>query len=181
MSGGETPAWAAELARRHLAPLPRRLAHVEGVARQAMRAEGVVDDPALLVVAAWLHDIGYAPDIVRTGFHPVDGAEFLRDRGSSERLCALVANHSCACVEARRRGLRIEWADEESELRDALWWADMTTTPTGDVTAVRERIAEVQQRYGAEHVVAQSVNEAAPYLVGAADRTEARIGAASLR
>ncbi|WP_280434432.1 HD domain-containing protein [Nocardia carnea] len=181
MSGGETPEWAEGLARKHLAPLPRRLAHVEGVARQAARAEEVVDDPTLLVAAAWLHDIGYAPDIERLGFHPVDGAEFLRDHGVSDRLCALVANHSCACVEARRRGIQIEWPDEETELRDALWWADMTTTPTGGTTAVRERIAEVQARYGPEHVVAQSVAEAAPYLLGASDRTEARLGAASLK
>ncbi|MFI5716066.1 HD domain-containing protein [Nocardia sp. NPDC051750] len=177
----ETPEWAEELARKHLAPLPRRLAHVEGVARQAARAGSVVDDPVLLVVAAWLHDIGYAPDIERIGFHPIDGAEFLRDRGSSERLCGLVANHSCACVEAQRRGVQIGWADEETGLRDALWWADMTTTPTGGITAVRERIAEVQDRYGPEHVVAQSVTEAAPYLLGAADRTEARIAAQSLK
>ncbi|WP_280396897.1 HD domain-containing protein [Nocardia carnea] len=181
MSGGETPEWAERLARTHLAPLPRRLAHVEGVARQAARAGAVVDDPALLVAAAWLHDIGYAPDIERIGFHPVDGAEFLRDRGASERLCALVANHSCACVEARRRGVRIEWADEETELRDALWWADMTTTPTGEITAVRERIAEVQARYGPEHVVAQSVAEAAPHLLGASDRTESRLGTRSVK
>ena len=181
MSGGETPGWAEALARTHLAPLPRRLAHVAGVARQAARAGAVVDDPALLVTAAWLHDIGYAPDIERVGFHPVDGAEFLRGRGVSERLCGLVANHSCACVEARRRGVRIEWADEETELRDALWWADMTTTPTGGATAVRDRIAEVQDRYGPEHVVAQSVAEAAPYLLGASDRTEARLGARSLK
>ncbi|WP_406239339.1 hypothetical protein [Nocardia sp. NBC_01009] len=32
------------------------------------------------MTAAWLHDIGYAPDIARIGFHPVDGAEFLRER-----------------------------------------------------------------------------------------------------
>ncbi|MBH0777266.1 HD domain-containing protein [Nocardia bovistercoris] len=181
MTGVETVEWAEHLARTYLAPLPRRLAHVEGVARQAARAAAVVDDPALLVTAAWLHDLGYAPDIERIGFHPVDGAEFLQERGLGERLCGLVANHSCACVEARRRGVSIEWPDEESALRDALWWADMTTTPTGGLTGVRERIAEVQERYGTDHIVAQSVTEAAPYLLGAADRTEGRIASQTLR
>jgi hypothetical protein len=169
--------WAERIARRYLAALPRRLAHVEGVARQAESAGDVTDVPELLVVSAWLHDIGYAPDIARTGFHPVDGADFLRASGVDERLCALVANHSCACVEARRRGVVIEWADEESAVRDALWWADMTTTPTGEVTTVRERIVEVHSRYGPEHVVAQSVAEAAPELIAAADRTERRLRA----
>lgn len=181
MTTSEAAEWAEELARKHLAPLPRRLAHVEGVARQAARAAAVVDDPGMLIAAAWLHDIGYAPDIQETGFHPVDGAEFLRSRGVDKRLCGLVANHSCACVEARNRGVRIEWPDEESALRDALWWADMTTTPTGGVTEVRARIAEVQARYGPEHVVARSVGEAAPYLLGAAERTESRISAQLIR
>ncbi|WP_280245924.1 HD domain-containing protein [Nocardia abscessus] len=175
MTGAKTVAWAEQLARKHLAPLPRRLAHVEGVVRQASAAAIISDDPPLLVAAAWLHDIGYAPNIQRIGFHPVDGAEFLREHGAGDRLCGLVANHSCACVEAQRRGLPIGWPDEESALRDALWWADMTTTPTGGLTGVRERIAEVQERYGPEHVVSQSVAEAAPYLVGAADRTEGRL------
>jgi hypothetical protein len=31
-------------------------------------------DPAL-VAAAWLHDIGYSPELVVTGFHQLDGAE----------------------------------------------------------------------------------------------------------
>ena len=30
--------------------------------------------------AAWLHDVGYAPSLVETGLHALDGARFLRDR-----------------------------------------------------------------------------------------------------
>ncbi|GHE88447.1 hypothetical protein GCM10018772_10160 [Streptomyces fumanus] len=49
----------------------------------------------LLVVAAPLHDVGYAPALAATGFHPLDGARFFRDeRGADERLARLVANHS---------------------------------------------------------------------------------------
>ncbi|WP_280417264.1 HD domain-containing protein [Nocardia carnea] len=167
--------WAERLAREHLSSLPRRLAHVEGVARRACEAVSAVNAPELLVTAAWLHDIGYAPKLAATGFHPVDGARFLREVGASNRLCGLVANHSCACVEARRRGISIEWADEESATRDALWWADMTTTPDGDRTDVDSRIAEVQARYGSDHVVSLSVAEAAPHLLAAVSRTEQRI------
>lgn len=32
------------------------------------------NERATLVVAAWLHDIGYAPEIGHTLFHPLDGA-----------------------------------------------------------------------------------------------------------
>lgn len=164
--------WAEQTARSQLSSLPRRWEHTRGVARQAEHVSGLVDDPELLIAAAWVHDIGYAPDLVRTEFHPIDGAEFLSELGAPERLCALVSRHSCACVEARRRGLTIEWPDERSALRDALWWADMTTTPTGRVTDVHCRIREVSERYGPEHVVTLSVTEASEELIAAAMRTE---------
>lgn len=168
--------WARELARAKLElSLPRRWAHVEGVARRALQAAAIVDDDDVLVAAAWLHDIGYARGLVRTGFHPVDGARFLEEIGVSARLCALVANHSCACVEARHRGVPLEWPDERTELRDALWWADMTTTPDGVSTTLSQRIREVRARYGDEHVVAISLREAEPALHEAVSATEARL------
>lgn len=164
--------WAADIARIQLAELPRRWNHTQGVARQAEQASAVVDDPDLLVAAAWLHDVGYAPHLAHTGFHPVDGAVFLAQLGAPERLCALVAHHSCACVEAGNRDIAIRWPDERTSLRDALWWADMTTTPTGGVTDVRRRINEVLRRYGPSHVVTRSVAEASEELIAAGDRTE---------
>ncbi|MVU77414.1 HD domain-containing protein [Nocardia sp. ET3-3] len=164
--------WAAEIARVELEGLPRRWQHTQGVARQAERASRVVDDPDLLVAAAWLHDVGYAPRLIRTGVHAIDGARFLSELDASDRLCGLVAHHSCACVEARNQGVAIEWPDEHTVVRDALWWADMTTTPTGGVTGVQDRIDEVLNRYGPDHVVARSVDEASEELIAAARRTE---------
>jgi hypothetical protein len=73
---------AAELARTMLAEaLPRRWRHVRSVAR---RARWVAKELSLsddLVAAAWLHDIGYAPGLAETGFHPLDGARYLRRQG----------------------------------------------------------------------------------------------------
>jgi HD superfamily phosphodiesterase len=48
------------------------LAHVQAVAARAAELAASVEpvDRALLVAAAWLHDIGYAPDLIVTGFHP---------------------------------------------------------------------------------------------------------------
>ncbi len=69
----------------------------------------------------------------------------------------------------------IDWADERTALRDALWWADMTTTPTGGITDVSSRIEEVLQRYGPDHVVARSVLESRSELLAAAERTEQMI------
>ncbi|MGY1871993.1 HD domain-containing protein [Nocardia gipuzkoensis] len=170
--GGELLEWAERTAHELLSELPTRLAHVAGVVRHAELVADLVDDGDLLVAAAWLHDVGYSPQLVRTGFHPVDGAEYLQDCGAPARLCALVANHSCARVEARNRELPLPWPDERSPLRDALWWADMSTTPTGGGTDVRARLAEVTRRYGEDHVVSRSLTEAAPELFEAVDRIE---------
>jgi putative nucleotidyltransferase with HDIG domain len=99
--------------------LPRRWAHSQGVGHQAVRIAPVVDTPAVLAAAAILHDIGYAPDLVDTGFHPVDGARYLRRLGADERVVSLVAHHSCAAMEA-----------EERQLSDALAVSTSARLPT---------------------------------------------------
>jgi hypothetical protein len=137
-----------------------------------------VADGDLLEAAAALHDVGYAPHLAITGFHPLDGARYLQRLGADERLCALVAHHTCAYREAELRGLTAElteWADEGTPLRDALWWADLTTTPDGEVTNVLSRIEEIQQRYGPEDLVSFFIRQAKPELVAAVERTEERI------
>ena len=68
-------------------------------------------DADLLVVAAWLHDIGYAAPLVDTGFRPTDGARYLRRVGVDERLCGLVAHHSAARYDAKLRNLGADVAD----------------------------------------------------------------------
>src|SRR5580693_6800176 len=101
-------AWAQDLARTLLAdPLPRRWSHVQGVAARARSlASSLGPDVGLLEAAAWLHDIGYLPDLASTGLHGLDGARYLRDLQHAEPLlCRLVAHHSCAVIEAEERGL----------------------------------------------------------------------------
>jgi len=179
-------AWATQLVRDQLASsLPRRWAHVQGVARRASVAGGLfsVEDGVLLIGAALLHDIGYAPQLANTGFHPLDGARYLRAVGGSDRLVRLVANHSCAALEAELRGLAdelTEFEDEATALRDALWWADMTTTPDGDKTTVAERAAEIQNRYGPNDVVSCFIRRAWNDLSAAVERTELRLKAAGI-
>ncbi|QUF07658.1 HD domain-containing protein [Actinosynnema pretiosum subsp. pretiosum] len=165
--------------------LPRRWAHVQGVAERAKRAAGLFDaaERDLLVAAAVLHDVGYAPDLVVTGFHPLDGARYLQEAGFPARMCALIAHHSCAYREADIRGLAHElesWDDEAGPLRDALWWADMTTTPEGGRTGVAARIAEIRERYGEGDIVTRFISEAEPELAAAVERTEKRLANADL-
>ena len=85
----------------------RRLAHVRGVAAAAERLSRRFDAQTAdcLVAAAWLHDIGYVPSVRRTGFHPLDGAVFVRSAGFGELVASLVAFHTGAHVEASERGV----------------------------------------------------------------------------
>ena len=132
-------AWAQDLARTLLADeLPRRWSHVQGVAARARTlAAALGPDADLLEAAAWLHDIGYHPDLAGTGLHGLDGARYLRDHHHADpMLCRLVAHHSCAVIEADERGLAHvlarDFAPPPQALADALTFCDMTTSPDGE-------------------------------------------------
>jgi hypothetical protein len=173
---------ARDLAMRELAAaLPRRWRHVQAVAARAERLSrlpGVSGE--LLVAAAWLHDIGYAPNLVVTGFHPLDGARFLRSEGADGRLACLVAHHSCAVHEARVRGLDgallAEFEREESPSYDALVFCDITTGPSGEPLTYQARMDEIQERYGPGHEVSRAVDLARSDLADCCERTLTRLG-----
>jgi putative nucleotidyltransferase with HDIG domain len=176
---------AEGLARKLLeGPLPRRWAHVQGVAAQARALAPMLgDDADLLEAAAYLHDIGYAPGLDRSGLHALDGARYLRDVAQADpRLCGLVAHHSCAGMEAEERGLvddlNREFSRPNAILEDALAYCDMTTTPTGDVIAVHDRLSEIVQRYGPGDIVTRFIRKAGPDLVNSVMRTQSRLCAA---
>ncbi len=162
--------------------LPRRWAHCQGVAAAASRLVPVLErDGEALLQAAVLHDIGYSPAINTTGFHPLDGARFLREQGQADDLVVrLVANHSFALLEAEERGLRGELESafplpEQTELVDALVYCDMTTTPDGARTTCGERISEIVSRYGADSVVGRFIRRAEPEIRAAVGRVEERM------
>jgi hypothetical protein len=132
------------------------------------------DERDLLVAAAWLHDIGYAPALVATGLHPLDGARHLEALGVDHRLCCLVANHSGATFEAEERGHSAELAAferEDSPVMDALIYADMTTGPAGQRLTFAARIGEILERYPAGHPVHRAISRSCPTLAAAVDRT----------
>jgi hypothetical protein len=177
-----TADWAGDTARTILeTPLPRRWAHTQGVAAQARRLTPILGrDAGLLTAAAWLHDIGYAPDLIDTGFHPLDGARYLSDTTqASDMLCRLVAHHSCALIEAAERGLADQLSREfkpaRPDLTDALIYCDMTTGPDGQHMPVEQRLAEIRARYGPDHPVSRALTRSTSLLTGAVDRIIARL------
>jgi HD domain len=180
--------WAAQIARKLLQnQLPVRWAHTQRVAAQARSLSPILGENAdLLEAAAWLHDIGYSPGLAVTGFHPLDGARYLRDvEGADNLLCCLVAHHTCAIVEARERGLAAELATEFSrphpDLDEALIYCDMTASPNGALTTVDVRLAEIFARYAPDHPVSHAIRRAAPALVDTVHVVQARVALATTR
>lgn len=177
----DTPQGAASLAESLLPPLGNRWLHTQAVAERASEASPAVPaaDRGLLVASAWLHDIGYAPELRTTGFHPLDGARHLESLGAPRRLVCLVAHHSGAVYEAEQRGLSAELAAyerEDSPVLDALIFADMTTGPAGQRFDFDQRIDEILVRYEPGCEVHNAITAARPYLGEAVGRTLVRLG-----
>ncbi len=182
VSGVRQAEWARDLAKRLLEkPLPRRWAHTQGVAARAESLAAILGHEAdTVTAAAYLHDVGYSPELVDTGFHPLDGARYLRDvEQADDTLCRLVAHHSCAVNEATERdlfdALNAEFTPERPELADALTYCDMTTGPDGRHLDVAERLAEIHSRYGPGHLVSRSISASTPCILAAVWAVEAAL------
>jgi hypothetical protein len=166
-------------AQTRLAALPFRLAHVRGVAATADSLRGHFDVAAgeCLVAAAWLHDIGYAPSLRVTGFHPVDGAIFARREGFDELAVSLVAFHSGAPAEAQERGISAlsAFSEPPQQMLDALTFCDLTTGPDGSEVAPHDRLEEVLQRYDPDDPVHRAIHSARDELLATVERVHAWI------
>ena len=161
--------WAEDLAGSILSPLGRRWDHAQAVAEKAQQlASGLLAEEAdVLVAAAYLHDIGYAPALAISGFHPLDGGRHLRRLGH-ERLATLVAHHTRARHEAHIRGLTSELAEFDSErtpVSAALAYCDVTTGPNGEDMTPEQRLVEVEARYGSNNPVTRGMRAAWPELM----------------
>jgi hypothetical protein len=180
-----TSARARELARSCLHGTGDRWLHVQAVGRFAeeLRARGF-DVSEAVVMAAWLHDVGYGESVAATGFHPVDGANWLEGLGLPPGVVALVAHHSGARFEAEERGLGdvlARFPEPDRDQLDVLTLIDMSTSPTGRRISVQERLAEILKRYPADDPVHRAVSRSRSYLGDSANRAAERLGLADVR
>ena len=173
--------WAEDLAQALLQePLPRRWAHVQGVAARARSLARILGaDADLLQAAAWLHDIGYAPALSLTGLHALDGARYLRNAQHADAMLSrLVAHHSYAIIEAEERGLAdvlvLEFEPAPYLLSSVLTCCDMTTSPDGELVPAEQRLAEIHHRYGPGHLVSRSIQRATPMILRAVEQVHGR-------
>lgn len=159
--------WAQASARRLLAEVGTRYPHSVCVAERAAAAARVLlpsDEVEVVTAAAWVHDVGYSPELVQTGFHPLDGARWLRVNGVAESVCRLVAWHTSAFAEATERGM-VDLLTDEFPRPDAatlrvLTWADLTSSATGRPCSVEERIADILSRYPPDSPVHRTISAA---------------------
>lgn len=172
---------ARRLAAERLSSLGSRWAHVQAVGflAQGLKDAGLVEE--VVVAAAWLHDIGYAPNLRVSGFHSLDGARFLRDLGAPNALVALVARHTGAEFEAAQRGLIDDLytlPTPDPEGLEALTLIDLVVGPDGELTTPADRISEIVSRYASDDPVHQAVSRSSHELLAAAARARARLGLA---
>ena len=168
---------ARVIAEQRLGSVAPRWAHVQGVAAAAqLIAAGLASaDAEAVVAAAWLHDVGYAPSLRSTGFHPLDGAAFVRAEGFPAVVVSLVAYHTAAVFEAQERGLSdvlAEFPEPPEVLLDVLTCADMTTGPDGSRVRAEDRVSEILSRYPEDGPVHRAIERAAPTLLAAVARVD---------
>ena len=169
-----------------LSGLGPRWRHVVGVAQCAEEFAVGLDESECdqVIAAAWLHDVGYAPTLVKTGLHALDGAAHLVVLGFPSVVTGLVAFHTGATYEAEERGLvdaLLRFDVPARHLLDTLTAADLSVGPGGDRVNPLDRFAEILARYENQDPVHRAVMRSAPDLMGAVKRTEARRLAAVVR
>lgn len=171
---------ARDLARKLLRKSrPDRWLHTQGVADRAAELAGTVRKSRrpTLIAAAWLHDIGYAPDLRSTGFPPVDGALYLQDHRWDDDITTLIAHHTGAALVPVKRSVRAVLSDfgfHDSDLADALTYANLTVSPRGKRMKVADRLADADKRHGAKTTKAQRAERDA-YLLAVVARVEERL------
>jgi putative nucleotidyltransferase with HDIG domain len=176
---------AERLAGSMLATEPERQRHSACVAARAEFLAVAVEPVAVpvLLAAAWLHDVGYAAAARVTGFHPLDGARWLRAEGWDEVVCGLVAHHCGSRFVAAARGLTDELAAfpyVEDPVADALTVADQTIGPDGAPMTIDDRMRDMLARHGPGSANAQAHRAREPYLRAAATRVAVRLRAAGV-
>jgi len=172
---------ARRLAGELLGDLGNRWLHVQTAGRLAeeLYASNAVSE--VIPIAAWLHDVGYATAVTRSGFHSLDGAWHLQRLGAPEGLVALVARHTGAEVEAEERGLLAHLeampAADPDDL-DALTLVDLVSGPRGGSMRPEDRLAEIRERYRSDSPVGRAIARSGPGLLATAQRARVRLSVA---
>lgn len=158
-------------------PRWRHLSRVGHTAELLAGTSSLVSDA--VVVAAWLHDVGYAPELAMTGFHALDGARALANRAAPPEVVGLVGHHTGARFEAEERGLHDEWQRlpvPDSDSLDILTMIDLAVGPSGHSVLESDRVAEILGRYGEADPVFRAVSRSRAQLIASSLRGKRLLG-----
>lgn len=124
--------------------------------------------------AVELHDIGYSPKCVSTGFHPLDGALYLAatSQYSDTQLYAILM-HSNAddLVKYQSETTQalfhyvLKTINKDKSILELVTLADGITDGKGNLVTPLERIADISERYGEDnHVTQIAINSFYPLI-----------------
>ena len=127
-------------------------------------------DSDLTERAGLVHDIGYLPEVqsfVRsskvykdTGWHPIDGANFLRLRGEQE-LAQYIEGHGNSLEVAVAEHLPL-FEPSGHIIAKIVTFCDSQTGPTGERISYSERLKDIAARHGAQSVAVKAHFAAQP-------------------
>ena len=168
MDNKEMRLWSKKLSTSLLSGLGNRWLHILCVVKLAEQIACILPpiEQDLLVSAAYLHDIGYAPSLKKTGFHPIDGARFIEGLGEY-RLATIIAHHSGARFTAAMLHMTQELSHfpyKQSLLTRCLNFCDLHSGPSGQPFTLAQRRDDILARYGRNHIVSYSFLASLPSL-----------------
>jgi putative nucleotidyltransferase with HDIG domain len=107
-------------------------------------------DPHIAQCIGLLHDIGYTNRIKTTGFHALDGYNHLLtiDKTTAERI----ALHTSTPEEAELRNIPIPKIKQDI-YAILLSYADARVMGNGKIVSFEERLEDIINRYGENHIV----------------------------
>jgi hypothetical protein len=119
-----------------------------------------------LVNIAYLHDIGYSDKLVKTGYHPLDGATFCERSGYSKEVVSAVMFHSGAFEDVERNfpdlmetylGYKYYLSQKMNIYIDLITYCDLHRSSSGKKVKLKERLEEIFKSYGETHNVSLTI------------------------
>lgn len=105
------------------------------------------------IILGLLHDIGYSDKLKETGFHPLDGYNYLKE--IDENLAERMLLHTSTPEEAEMRGIVMPVVKEDAYSM-LLSYADARVLATGKRVSSEERLLDIINRYGSDHLVSKA-------------------------
>lgn len=119
------------------------------------------EDKQILVKAAELHDIGYSEKVIRTGFHPLDGYLYLKNKVDIHvAITVLLHSLSEELIKYQLEEVQAMFFKEYQVIKDIgsinqlyidiISMADMIVDSHGSECTAEERYNDIVERYGKE-------------------------------